>query len=243
MQGLTGLAEITGEASGGPCRVGSPVIDLGTGMWSAMGILALLTRRAQTGVGGIVDTSLYETGLAWMTLHSALYMATGELPARSGLRGPMLAPNGGYRASDGILMIVCGTQGQFERLCQVIGADALIDDPRFATTQSRHTHHDDLAEMLEDVLSGDTRANWAEKLNSVDIPNAPVTTINEMLVHPQTEASGMLQALPSNRGKVMGLPIRFDGERPHPAAGASALGAFNAQLHTLIDPGLDAAND
>ena len=97
--------------------------------------------------------------------------------------------------------------------------------------------------MLEVVLGGNTRAHWAEKLNSVDIPNAPVTTINEMLVHPQTEASGMLQALPSNRGNVMGLPIRFDGKRPHPESGASKLGAFNAQLHTRIDPGLDAAND
>ncbi|MFT4581573.1 MAG: crotonobetainyl-CoA:carnitine CoA-transferase CaiB-like acyl-CoA transferase [Gammaproteobacteria bacterium] len=213
MQGFSGIADITGEGASGPSRVGPPLVDLGTGMWSAMGILAALHQRNTSGCGGKVQTSLYETALAYMTVHASLYQTTGVAPKRDGLRGPMIAPNGGYECADGVLMIVCATEAQTKRLCDTIEAPHLLDNPNFATTSSRSQHHDAFAEALNVVLRHHPRAHWAAKLDAANIPNAPVHSLPEMMVHEQTLATGMLQQAPDGTFTVVALPIQFDGAR------------------------------
>jgi len=230
MQGLSGIADATGEAGGGPCRVGPPVIDLGTGMWSAMGILAALYRRALTGRGGKVQTSLYETAVGFMTLQSALYHATGELPKREGLRGPMIAPNGGYVCADGTLVIVCATESQFTRLCEVIDAPELLGDPRFASAGSRNRHHDVFSKALSAVLQPHPRAHWARLLDAANIPNSPVLSLSEMLAHEQTAATGILQEAPDGDFPVVGLPVEIDGRRRPFDRYAPELGEADAVL-------------
>lgn len=224
MQGFAGIADATGEASGGPSRVGPPVIDLGTGMWSAMGILGALFKRQATGAGGKVQTSLYETAVGYMTLQAALFEATGASPKRDGLRGPMVAPNGGYECSDGILIIVCATEGQTRRLFEVIGAPEVLDNPDFATAPLRNEHHDVFAEALSTVLRRETRAHWAAILDKANIPNAPVHRWPEARDHEQTHATGILQDAPDGSFSVVGLPIQFDGYRRPFASFAPELG-------------------
>ncbi|MEM7250593.1 MAG: CoA transferase [Pseudomonadota bacterium] len=230
MQGFSGLASITGGDGGGPCRVGSPVVDFGTGMWNVIGIVSLLAQRAQTGVGGVVDSSLFDTAAAWMTLHTGLFQATGVLPERTGLRGPMIAPNSGYQCADGLLMIVCGTEGQFKNLCDVIGAEHIRDDPRFATAAMRNSAHDDFAAALNAHLSTHTRAHWGAMLDRVNVPNAPVQTLDEMMVHEQTTASEMLQNGPIENFRAMVTPLRFGGERPRYSTEAPQLGEHNETI-------------
>jgi crotonobetainyl-CoA:carnitine CoA-transferase CaiB-like acyl-CoA transferase len=225
MQGFSGIADATGEGEGGPSRVGPPLVDLGTGMWSAMGILGALHKRDTTGCGSKVQTSLYETALGFMTVHASLYQATGSAPRRDGLRGPMIAPNGGYDCADGVLMIVCATEAQMGRLCEAIEAPHLLANPKFATTSSRSQHHGELAQALSAVLRHQSRAHWAAKLDAANIPNAPVHTLPEMMVHDQTLATGMLQEAPDGTFSVVALPIQFDGARRAFDAYAPELGS------------------
>ncbi|MCH9670604.1 MAG: CoA transferase [Gammaproteobacteria bacterium] len=233
MQGFSGLASITGEADGGPCRVGSPVVDFGTGMWNAIGILGLLSSRAHTGHGGVVDSSLFDTAAAWMTLHTGLLQANGHLSERSGLRGPMLAPNSGYACSDGLLMIVCATETQFRNMCSAIDAPHLLEDPRFATAAMRNEDHDNFERALNAHLQSGTRAHWGARLDGVKVPNAPVQSLQELMDHEQTAASEMLQTGPIDGFRAMTLPLRFNGRRPAYAAAAPQLGEHNDQKHKV----------
>lgn len=230
MQGFAGIAECNGEAQGGPSRVLPPIIDLGTGMWSAMGVLAALHRRNTTGEGGRIQTSLCETAIGFMTLQTSLYQATGELPQRNGLRGPMIAPNGGYECADGVLIIVCATESQAQRLCDAIDAPEILKDPKFATAPLRNTHHDEFADALNAVLRTQTRAHWAERLDRVNIPNSPVHKLPEMMAHPQTEATGMLQSAPDESFAVVALPVQFDGQRAAFERFAPELGEDNHKV-------------
>jgi crotonobetainyl-CoA:carnitine CoA-transferase CaiB-like acyl-CoA transferase len=230
MQAFTGIAEATGEAGRGPVRVGVSVLDLSTGMWAVIGILAALRRRDQTGQGCVVDAALMETGLSLHTLTHAAMEATGELPPRQGLKGPLIVPNNGYRAKDGLMIIACGTQTQYERMCEAIGRPDLSSDPRFADNDARTANEAALTAELERTLATDTRAAWAAKMNAAAAPNAPVQNLAEAVAHPQVIAGGQVQEAPDGSFKRMGLPLRFDRQRPPFTATGPALGADNDLL-------------
>ncbi|MEM6498484.1 MAG: CoA transferase, partial [Pseudomonadota bacterium] len=121
IQAFGGIVDLTGPADGDPARVGVPIIDLGTGLWAALGVMAALHTRARTGEGTIVDAAMADTAMAWQTVSQATIEAGGAQPRRSGLTGPLLVPNTGYQTSDGFLIVTVGTDRQFEKLCQVIG--------------------------------------------------------------------------------------------------------------------------
>ena len=214
MQAFSGLIHLTGEADRPPSRVGISLVDIGTGMWSTIGILTALYRRQATGEGAVVDTSLFETSLGWITLAAAELAVSGEAPKRNGLRGPIVAPNRGFHAADGIQVIVIGTDGQFRRLCEVLGRPELGDDPRYAKSVDRLANEAELAEIVGAIIKTEPRAVWSERLNAVDIPNAPVQTVEEVVAHPQTEALGMMRPGDDESMQFVGLPLRIDGIRP-----------------------------
>ena len=214
MQAFSGLIHLTGEADRPPSRVGISLVDIGTGMWSTIGILTALYRRQATGEGAVVDTSLFETSLGWITLAAAELAVSGEAPKRNGLRGPIVAPNRGFHAADGIQVIVIGTDGQFRRLCEVLGRPELADDPRYAKSVDRLANEAELAEIVGAIIKTEPRAVWSERLNAVDIPNAPVQTVEEVVAHPQTEALGMMRPGDDESMQFVGLPLRIDGIRP-----------------------------
>ena len=197
-------------------------------MWNVIGILGLLAQRKQSGKGG-GDTSLFDTAAAWMTLHAGLYQSNQELPKRTGLQGSMVAPNSGYQCADGLLMIVCVTQTQFENMCTAIGAENLLMDPRFVTPGMRSTDHEAFEIALNAHLNSYSRAHWAERLDRYKVPNVPVQTLDELFVHPQTEASGILQTGPADGFKAMTLPLRINGQRPSYSRSAPQLGEHNGE--------------
>ncbi len=234
MQAFSGITDLTGEADRLPSRVGVSLVDLGTGMWSAIGIVSALYRRLATGEGAVVDTSLFETSVGWITLPVAELAVSGKAPTRSGLQGPVVAPNRGYQAADGIHVIVVGTDGQFRRFCDALNCQELVDDPRFATGPDRLANEAELSRLVGNIIATDTRAAWGEKLDAAGIANAPVQTVEEVVAHPQTEALGLLRRGEDESMQFVGLPIRLDGVRPATGSRAPRLDEHRQQVFDFM---------
>src|SRR5258708_934164 len=137
MQAYSGLMSLLGEDGRPPVRRPAPIVDMGAGMWSVIGILAALQERGRTGKGAIVETSLYETGLAWMSIYLAGFLANREIPARHGSGVDMIVPYQAFAAADGYMMVAAGNDNLFRRLCTVLDRPGLPEDPRFHTNKHR----------------------------------------------------------------------------------------------------------
>ena len=238
IQGFTGICHVTGPKGGDPCRVRVPVVDLGTGMWAVIGIQAALMRRQVTGCGGVVDVSLFDTAMGWMTLAMSTVMVTGKTPGRYGTRGPgALAPNQGFAAADGMIMITAGTDPQFTRLAQALGCPQWAHDERFNSARTRAENAVELCQQMEDVIATESRSVWMERLNEANVPNAPIHTPLETFEHPQIQASGLLQGSEDGAARQIAIHLTIDGKRLPYRRRAPALGEHNALLsaHTLTE--------
>ena len=161
MQAAGGLISITGESGRPGVRVGSSLIDQGTGTWAALGVLAALLERERTGEGALVDVSLYETAVGYIGYHLAGYLADGTVPRGEGTRFPMVAPYEVFPTADGELMIAGGNDRLFRSICEVVGLPELVDDPRFRTNPDRVRNRDALVALLVDRLATDDTADVA----------------------------------------------------------------------------------
>ena len=230
MQAFGGIMSITGEEGRPPIRVGTSIVDMGTGMWSVIGILSALNRRSVTGSGCIIDASLYETALAWMTHHASTVQVTGENPDRQGSGARGMAPYQAYRCSDGWLVVAAPNDRLFAKLSTVLGHPEWPADPRFASNQHRYANLDALNEQIAPILLQREREQWRETLDEAGIPSAPVRTTLEMMADPQTRALGMLQRLDPDRQELMGAPLSFNGDRPPLRRYAPTLGEHNGPV-------------
>jgi crotonobetainyl-CoA:carnitine CoA-transferase CaiB-like acyl-CoA transferase len=230
MQAYSGLMSLLGEDGRPPVRVAASIIDMGSAMWSVVGILAALQERARTGRGGIVDTSLYETGLAWMSIYLAGYLANGVIPERHGSGVDMIVPYQAFAAADGHLMVAAGNDNLFRRLCGAIGRPSLAEDVRFRTNGDRVVHRRELVPILSDVFVAERVAHWTALLDAAGIPNGPIHTIDQVVADAQTAALGIIQRQKQGGLSLVGLPLSFDGVRPPFAQPAPALGEDNQAI-------------
>jgi len=240
MQAAGGLISMTGEPGRPGVRVGSSLIDQGTGTWAALGVLAALLERDRTGEGSVVDVSLYETALGYIGYHLAGYLADGTVPHGQGTRFPMVAPYQVFETRDGELMIAGGNDRLFASICEVVGLPELVDDPRFGTNPDRVRHRDELCAILEEALSENDTAHWQARLAEAGVPAAPVADVADVAHAPQTEALGMLQPLdhPSIPDlRLTALPLSFDGERALHRSAPPAVGEHTAEV--LLEVGYE----
>lgn len=230
MQAFAGLMSVTGEEGRPPVRTGYSVVDQGTGMWAANAILAALFRRERTGKGCAVEVSLYETALAWMGIAAAQYQSSGEVPTRQGSGAATIVPYRAFATSDGHLVVAAGNNALFERLCKLLGRPEWMADQRFNSNPQRVKHRQVIDGLIEQFMVQKPTNEWVVAMEQAGIPCAPVQSIDQTLAHPQTVALGIVQPVPNSSMTLMGMPARFDGQRP---AVRSASSPLNADAHLL----------
>ena len=230
MQAFGGIMSVLGEPGRPSVRVGPSIIDAGTAMWAALGIVSALLRRRDTGRGGVVDVSLFETAVGWMTMHAAQYAASGQLPRKAGSGQVGIVPYRAYQTADGEVVVAAGNDKLFRQFSAAIGHPQWGDDPRFAANPDRVKNADALYALIEPEMLRYETAHWMALLEEAGVPCAPVQTVQQMLEHEQTQALDIVQPVPGSSTPLIGLPISFDGLRSQPRSAAPALGADTEAL-------------
>ena len=217
VQARTGIMHVTGEPDGAPVRAGVSVLDVGGGMWLAIGILAALVERNNTGKGKLVETSLYETGATWVSYHLSAEQLTGAPSVRSGSGHPAFSPYGIFKTKDGALCVGVGSNNIFAKLCTLIEREDLISDPRYVANVDRVKNARELKIEIEKSLAKNSAQYWAELLGRNGVPADRVALPEELHNDPQGKAIELLLDYPDTQSKVRkipGLPLRFNGKRP-----------------------------
>ena len=216
MQAFGGVMSVTGEPDGPPVRVGVSLVDMGTGMWAAMAVLAALLQRREDGLGRRVVTSLYETSLAWMAYHLATFWAAGESPGRHGSGAALIVPYQAFPTGDGHLMIAAPNDALFGRLCRVLGHPEWPLDPRFARNRDRVENRRELVGLVSAATAGWAAGDLCAVLAEVGVPSSPIRDAAGAAGDPQTLALGIVQEAdhPLVRDfRSVGLPFLVDGHR------------------------------
>jgi crotonobetainyl-CoA:carnitine CoA-transferase CaiB-like acyl-CoA transferase len=212
-QGMSGLMSITGEKPGcPPMKVGAPLTDITAGILACVGVLAALHARESSGLGQMVDTSLFEAGITHTYWHSAICFATGQAPGPMGTAHPLNAPYQAFPASDGWITVGAANQENWLRLLEALGAPELRDDPRFVNNAVRMRNLSQLTEALTPLFQRCTVAEWLHRLEESGVPAGPVLDIAQMHADPQALAREMIvETTHPTAGKVkaIGLPIKF----------------------------------
>ncbi len=223
LQAFGGIMSVTGEPDRPGVRVGASIIDQGTGMWAAVGILAAL----HAGGGHTVDVSLFETAVGLLPYQLAANLASGVVPGRHGSAFPLIAPYQVFHARDGDLMIAAGNDGLFTRMCSAIDLPELADDPRFSTNPDRVLRRHELAELIQDRVGGEPLSELLTRLEQAGIPAAPVNDIGQVARHEQTAALGLIQRMPE---PVVAFPLSIDGERVRHRRQPPRLGEHTSEI-------------
>jgi formyl-CoA transferase/CoA:oxalate CoA-transferase len=233
MQACAGLMSLTGYPGQPPARSGTALVDMGTGLWAALAIVAALRERDRTGQGVEIGTALFDTALAWIPYQLLGYLGSGQVPGPMGSGTAIVAPYSAFPTADGWLMIAAGTDARFDRLCRVLGRPDLAADPRFTHNPDRLRHRDALVAALDEETRRHATAVLLARLRAADVTCAPLQTLDQVVADPQTDASEMLlptphAAIPDLR--TVALPVRWDGRRPAAVRPPPGVGEHTAEV-------------
>jgi len=223
MQAFGGLISVTGEPDRPGVRVGTSIVDQGTGMWAALGILAAL----HAGGGRTVDVSLFETAVGLLPYQLTAYLRNREVPQRHGTAFPLIAPYQVFQTRDGGLMVAVGNDGLFARLCQTLDLPEISADPRFATNPDRLAHREQLVAAISAAFADRSLADVLQHLERAGVPAAAVNDVGQVAEHEQTAALGLVQALPE---PTVALPVSFEGQRLHHRRRPPRLGEHTTEI-------------
>ncbi len=216
IQAMGGLMSITGEADnkpgGGPQKVGVPIVDLMTGMYTATAILAALARRDQTGEGDYIDLAMLDVQMGFLANQAMNFMMSGKAPRRHGNSHPNIQPQNVYPCREGFIAIAVGNDGQFVKFAEQLGRKDLAEDVRFKRNADRVNNLDAMNEIIIDNLAADEMSAWVDKFSAAGVPCSPINTVSDLMAEPQIVHRKMVQELEHPvAGKVPQVvsPMRF----------------------------------
>ena len=230
VQAFAGIFSMNGAEDAPPTRVGVPILDMGTAMWAAIGCLAALLQRTHTGSGAVVDASLFETALAWLTIPFASFKVTGEAPRRHRSGSRRLVVFEAFRTRDGEIIIAAANDRLFRKLARALGRPEWAEDARFSTNALRSANKAALLPEVAAIIRTAPSAEWVERLAAAGVPCAPIQDLQQVMAEPQTAATAMISEVPGLGLSLMGLPLSFDGVRPPIRSAAPKLGEHNREL-------------
>jgi len=212
IQGEAGIIATTGYPDR-PARASVSISDIASGMYAALGIVLALFQREKTGIGQLIDISMFESILSWLGYFPHHYWHRGEEPSRVGMRHHYVTPYGPYLAGDGeYVNLAVATPGDWEVFCkEVLQHPELLEDRRFATVEGRKENRAALEEIIEQLFLEHDHETWLERLRAAALPNGRVRGIAQVLAHPQVAARRMIREVDSPVGKVpvIGSPLNL----------------------------------
>lgn len=222
IQGMSGLMSVTGAPEGQPQKVGVAVVDLFTGVYAVVGILAALHQRQTTGRGQHVDMALFDVATAVMANQAMNYLATGQAPARLGNAHPNLVPYAVFDCADGWIIIATGNDAQYRRLCAVLGLPALADAPDYATNAQRIANRQALTSALSAVTQLWARDDLLAALEAQGVPAGPINDMADVFADPQIIARGLQiapEGIPGVRTPILFSDADLSLDRASPRLG------------------------
>src|SRR5262245_6381324 len=239
-QAMSGFMSVNGRDGEEPMRAATPISDLVAGLYGAFGVAcALAARRGGRARGQRLESSLVNGLVSLLAYLSAQYLATGELPARTGNDHPIAAPYGLYRASDGEVAIAPSTDDVVHRLFRALDIEAMLDRPEFKTYDARLAHRDLVNALVGDRIRPHSVEHWIAHLNRAGVPCGRVATLRDVFADPQVEAQEMvLEVEHPGHGAVRmtGFPVKFSQTPCRVRLPAPELGAHTEEI--LRDLGL-----
>jgi crotonobetainyl-CoA:carnitine CoA-transferase CaiB-like acyl-CoA transferase len=224
-QGMGGFMDLTGLPEGEPTRAGVPISDIFTGVYSVVGVLAALTQRERTGRGCLVDTALIDSTVGVLANQALNYLVSGVTPQRIGNAHPNIVPYQVFPVADGHIIIATGNDSQFVKLCGVLGAPDIAQDPNYRSNSDRLARRSELIGKLSDLTGRVSRDDLLGKLEAVGVPAGPINSMDQVFADPQVVHRGMRLDLPETNAKAGSIPgvrtpIVIDGKpmaSPHPS--------------------------
>jgi len=212
VQGMGGTLSITGDEDGPRVRVGFSIGDIGGGIFTALGILSALHEREKSGEGQMVDVSMLDGQIALLENAFARFFATGEIPQRIGTRHPVLTPFQAFPTQDGCIVLAIPREERWQKFCQVIHRQDLLQDERFKDNLSRTKNHKQLEGILSEITRTRMTSEWVAEMERNDIPCGPVNTIDQVACDPYTVSREMIVQVKHSKGgmlKVVNSPIKL----------------------------------
>jgi crotonobetainyl-CoA:carnitine CoA-transferase CaiB-like acyl-CoA transferase len=239
-QGFAGLMSITGEPGGAPVKSGTSIADINAGIFAALGIVAALFSRAQTGRGQMVETSLMEAAIQQTYWQSAIYFATGVNPGPSGSAHILTAPYQAFPTADGWINVGGANQSNWERIVKVIGRPELAADARFVNNGARMKNLAALTPLIAERLRARASADWIREFEAAGVPVGPVNRIGDMLADPQVAAREMVVEVEHSRAgptKAIGFPVKFSATPGAVTRAAPVLGEHTREILAALGYG------
>lgn len=216
IQGMGGLMSLTGRADGedgaGPQKVGVALVDIMTGLYATIAVLAALRHRDATGEGQHIDLALLDVQVATLANQAANYLTSGVAPRRLGNAHPNIVPYQDFPTADGDMILAIGNDGQFARFCAIAGHPEWAADERFATNPARVAHRGVLIPLLRQATVMKTTAEWIAALEAQAVPCGPINRLDQVFADPQVQARGMRVEMPHplfGPVPLVGSPIRL----------------------------------
>ena len=237
-QGMSGLMSVTGAPGKGPMRTGAAIADITAGLFAALGIMTALLEREVSGKGQWVQSSLLQSGIALLDFQAARYLMKGEVPPQVGNDHPTSMPTSAYTTSDGYINVAASGEGMWQRLCEAIGRNELLQMPEFKGLEKRAQNRERLNAILNEALKSESSQYWVEKLNRAGVPCGPIYTVDQVFADPQVkhlQAAAPVEHPTLGRFEVVNQAVKLSRTAASMASATPEIGQHTDEILRELD--------